>query len=91
MAMGGTAKSGGKVCVIGSFMYDLVVEAPRRPGPGETLRGTAFRPAPGGKGFNQAVAAARAGAQTVVLGSLGRDEFGQTFLAALQAEGIDTS
>ncbi|MDR1432456.1 MAG: ribokinase [Propionibacteriaceae bacterium] len=81
----------GKVCVIGSFMMDLVAEAPRRPQPGETLRGTAFRCTPGGKGYNQAIAAARAGAQTALLGSLGDDDFARSFQATFAAEGIDAS
>ena len=52
-----------EVCVVGSFMMDLVVRAPRRPEIGETLSATSFEMFLGGKGFNQAVAAARAGAR----------------------------
>ena len=78
------------VCVVGSFMMDLVAYAPRRPEPGETLVGTEFSMFVGGKGFNQAVAAARAGAPTTMIGSLGDDTFGREFLSFLAAEGIDS-
>ena len=81
----------GSVCVLGSFMMDLVAYAPRRPEQGETLKGTSFAIAPGGKGFNQAVAASRAGAHTSMLGHLGSDTFGDTFLEVLISEGIDTT
>lgn len=78
----------GSVTVIGSYMMDLIAYAPRRPFPGETIRGDSFVTALGGKGFNQAVAAARAGASTQMLGRLGTDEFGDQFIAALIAENI---
>jgi ribokinase len=78
----------GRVCVIGSFMTDLVVEAPRRPEAGETVVGSRFEMFLGGKGFNQAVAAARAGATTTMVGRLGADEFGSAFLAALESNAI---
>lgn len=77
------------VCVVGSFMMDLVVRAPRRPNPGETLFGHGFEQFRGGKGFNQAVAAARAGARTAMVGRLGDDAWGADFRAALAREGID--
>lgn len=79
------------VVVFGSFMYDLMVEAPRRPELGETLRGTAFRRSVGGKGFNQAVGSARAGAPTAMVGMLGDDPFGAEFRSAMEAEGIDAT
>lgn len=79
----------GRVCVIGSFMMDLVASAPRRPVPGETLVGTDFSIHRGGKGFNQAVAAVRAGARTSMVGLLGADDFGSDFRAALVTEGVD--
>ena len=79
------------VCVVGSFMMDLVAYAPRRPNPGETLIGTGFSAAPGGKGFNQAVAAARAGARTAMVGCVGDDDMGAQFRAMLAAEGIDAT
>ncbi|MGO1561399.1 Ribokinase [Actinomycetales bacterium JB111] len=80
-----------QLCVIASFMYDLVVTAPRRPEPGETLVGTDFATFVGGKGFNQAVAAARTGATTAVVGRLGKDPFAEEFREFLLAEGIDDS
>lgn len=77
-----------KVCVLASFMYDLVATAPVRPERGQTVVGTAFETFVGGKGFNQAVAARRAGAQVSVLGRLGDDPFGEEFRDFLHAEGI---
>ncbi|MBN1668770.1 MAG: ribokinase [Anaerolineales bacterium] len=75
--------------IIGSLNLDLVVRAPHLPAPGETVLGTAFDTFPGGKGANQAVAAARQGARVAMLGCLGQDDFGRQLLASLQAEGID--
>jgi ribokinase len=72
-------------------MMDLVARGPRRPERGETVIGTSFETFLGGKGFNQAVAAARAGASTAMVGRLGDDDFGRQFLAQLAADGIDTS
>lgn len=83
--------SDARVCVLGSFMMDLAVCAPRRPQPGETIVGTAFDTFLGGKGFNQAVAAARAGATTSMIGRVGDDDFGARFLDQLRMEGIDSS
>jgi ribokinase len=80
-----------EVCVVGSFMMDLVLRAPRRPASGETVIGSSFGMFLGGKGFNQAVAAARSGASTAMVGRLGNDEFGRRFVASLQQEGIDAS
>lgn len=77
------------VCVVASFMTDLVVRAPRRPAAGETIIGTSFERFLGGKGFNQAVAAARAGARTAVIGRLGDDPEGEAFRIALERDGID--
>ncbi|GAA1660180.1 ribokinase [Catellatospora bangladeshensis] len=79
------------VCVLGSFMKDLVAQAPRRPGTGETLRGLGFYEALGGKGLNQAVAAARSGARVAMVGRLGADRYGEEFLLMLAQEGIDAS
>lgn len=81
----------GRVCVLGSFMMDLIAYAPRRPEPGETMKGTGFTIAVGGKGINQAVAASRAGAKSSMLGNLGVDTFGDTFMETLTSEGIDSS
>lgn len=80
-----------RVCVLGSFMMDLIAYAPRRPEPGETMKGTGFTIAVGGKGFNQAVAASRAGATSFMLGNVGMDSFGDTFMETLKSEGIDSS
>lgn len=79
-----------KIVVVGSFMMDLVVRAPRRPSKGETLVGSEFAMFPGGKGANQAVASARLGARVSMVGRVGRDMFGEIFLSALAQEGIDT-
>jgi ribokinase len=79
------------VAVLASFMTDLTVRVPRRPGPGETVAGTSFHRFLGGKGCNQAVAAARAGAATAVVGRLGDDEYGRDFLDLLHREGIEAA
>lgn len=79
-----------RICVVGSFMMDLVIKAERRPQRGETIIGQAFGMFVGGKGFNQALAAKRLGAEVVMVGKLGQDDFGDSFLHALRAEGIQT-
>lgn len=79
-----------RILVIGSFMMDLVVRAPRAPREGETIIGSSFNRFPGGKGANQAVAAARLGAAVTMAGKLGEDVFGEQMLAALQKEGVCT-
>ncbi len=79
------------VLVLGSINLDLVVEAPRLPAPGETLRGTAFHTSPGGKGANQAVAAARQGAATRLIGRVGADDFGEQLVEAIRAAGVRVS
>ncbi|KVL79051.1 ribokinase [Burkholderia ubonensis] len=83
------APQAGRVTVIGSLNMDLVVRAPRLPLPGETLAGHAFAQASGGKGGNQAVAAARLGAQVAMIGCVGADAHGAALRAGLEAEGID--
>ena len=80
-----------KVFVVGSINTDLVISAPYMPKAGETLTGGGFFSAHGGKGANQAVAAARLGADVVMCGCVGEDAFGSEALAALQKEGIDLS
>jgi len=80
-----------KVTVLGSLNMDISVTVPRLPGPGATVLGSAARFTPGGKGANQAVAAARLGADVRMVGCVGDDDFGRQLLAALRAEGIDTS
>ncbi|WP_175940318.1 ribokinase [Caballeronia sp. BCC1704] len=91
MSDNATSEAGarGRVVVVGSLNMDLVARAPRLPKPGETLAGSAFVQAPGGKGANQAVAAARLGAQVAMIGCVGGDANGATLRAGLEAEGID--
>jgi ribokinase len=79
-----------KVTVVGSFMYDLVATAPRRPKTGETLIGDSFGMFLGGKGANQAIAASRAGAIVSMVGRLGNDLFGDQFLEKFSTEVINT-
>ncbi|HET9736500.1 MAG TPA: PfkB family carbohydrate kinase, partial [Solirubrobacteraceae bacterium] len=80
-----------RVVVVGSVNVDLVVSAGRLPRAGETVAGGTFARHGGGKGANQAVAAARAGAEVTMVGAVGDDELGSEALAELAAEGIDTS
>lgn len=77
------------VTVLGSLNMDISVTVPRLPAPGATVLGSAARFTPGGKGANQAVAAARLGADVRLAGCVGDDEFGRQLLAGLRAEGID--
>jgi len=79
------------VLVVGSVNADLVVSVQTLPGPGETVTGGTLRRGGGGKGANQAVAAARAGARVRFVGAVGRDDLGEEALALLEAEGIDVS
>jgi ribokinase len=79
-----------RVTVLGSLNMDISVTVPRLPGPGATVLGSAARFTPGGKGANQAVAAARLGADVRMVGCVGDDDFGRRLLAALRAEGIGT-
>jgi ribokinase len=81
----------GHLVVVGSLNMDLVVRSPRHPEPGETIIGGEFRTIPGGKGANQAVAAARLGAQVEMVGRVGADGFGNDLLANLHAVGVDTT
>lgn len=78
-----------RIVVVGSINMDLVTQAPRFPQPGETLLGHGFTTVPGGKGANQAVAAARLGAKVALVGALGTDAFGDRLHAGLAREGID--
>ncbi len=80
-----------KVVVVGSLNMDLIVRMPRFPVAGETLAGHGFATAAGGKGANQAVAAARLGATVAMVGCLGDDANGTELRAGLLAEGIDCS
>jgi len=78
-----------RIVVVGSINMDLVTQAPRFVGPGETILGERFLTVPGGKGANQAVAAARLGAEVALVGALGRDAFGDQLHAGLAAEHVD--
>jgi ribokinase len=78
-----------RVAVVGSLNMDLIARTPRIPQPGETILGSEFCTAPGGKGANQAVAAARLGAQVSMVGRVGSDAFAQPMLASLTAAGVD--
>ena len=80
----------GIVSVVGSFVYDLVAKAPRRPKTGETLIGEFFGMFLGGKGANQAIASSRSGASVHMIGRLGNDLFGNQFLEKFSNEGIST-
>jgi len=80
----------GHIVVVGSLNMDLVVRAPRHPQPGETILGGDFRTFPGGKGANQAVAAARLGAAVQMIGRVGADAFGAALLQTLAQDGVDT-
>ena len=79
-----------RLAVLGSLNMDISVSVGRLPGPGETILGGQAVIAPGGKGANQAVAAARLGADTAMAGCVGEDEFGGPILLALATEGIET-
>jgi ribokinase len=75
--------------VVGSINLDLVVRTERLPRPGETVSGASFSRVPGGKGANQAVAAARLGAEVRMVGCVGADELGDEALAGLRAAGVE--
>ena len=78
------------ILVLGSLNMDLVARVERLPQPGETLMGDRFVTVPGGKGANQAVAAARLGARVAMVGRVGKDAFGRELRSQLQTENIDT-
>lgn len=80
-----------KIVVVGSFNTDLTTYMQRLPRPGETVHGRKFVTGPGGKGSNQAVAAARLGAQVTFVGRVGIDAFGDMGLSMWQNEGINTA
>jgi ribokinase len=77
------------VVVVGSLNLDLVARATRLPGPGETVLGSEYREVAGGKGLNQAVAAARAGARVALVGAIGDDAAGDTLRRVLASDGVD--
>jgi ribokinase len=80
-----------KIAVVGSVNIDLIATAPQLPRPGETTLGRDFRQLPGGKGANQAVAAARAGGRATMLGAIGSDAYGVTLKARLHSSGVDVT
>ena len=80
-----------KILVVGSFVMDLIVSTPKFPQSGETMIGLTYSTAPGGKGANQAVQAARLGAKVTMVGKVGKDAFGDALLASAQAAGVDVS
>ncbi|GJM27324.1 MAG: ribokinase [Phycisphaerae bacterium] len=82
-------KTSKKILVVGSANIDLVTRVPRCPKPGESLVGTSFTTVPGGKGANQAVAAARLGAETTFVGCVGDDAFGAMLRKNLEREGVN--
>jgi ribokinase len=77
------------ITIVGSLNMDLVVRVPHLPAPGETILGRDFHILPGGKGANQAVAAARLGGVVHMVGRVGQDKYGQTLRANLRVEGIN--
>lgn len=81
----------GKIVVIGSSNTDMVVQSPHLPAPGETVLGGNFIMNPGGKGANQAVAAARMGGEVTFIACVGEDMFGKEAIKGFQSHGIDTS
>src|SRR5437867_7229581 len=80
-----------KVAVVGSVNLDLVARTERLPRPGETVTGATFARHPGGKGANQAVAAARLGAEVSFTGAVAVDDLADEALAGLEREGVDLS
>ena len=80
---------GKKVTVFGSFVVDLMGRTPHLPAPGETVKGTVFKMGPGGKGFNQGVAAHKAGADVTMVTKLGRDSFADIALNTMKELHMD--
>ncbi len=87
----GSSAARGRVMVVGSLNVDRLWRVPRLPAAGETLHATGMSVEFGGKGANQAVAAARHGAEVAMVGAVGKDADGMAYLAHLRAEGVDTS
>ena len=79
------------VCVLGSLNLDIIAYAPTLPRPGETVMARRVERLPGGKGANQAVASARCGVRTRLLGAVGRDEAGDAMLAAMRKAGVEAA
>ena len=89
--MAGDLPEGPEIAVVGSANLDLVVEVATIPVPGETVLGGDLRRIPGGKGANQAVAAARLGRRVAMVGRVGDDDAGTTLRSAMDAAGVDTT
>jgi len=83
-----TTRTTARIAVLGSANMDLVVRQPRLPQPGETIFGSGYSTVPGGKGLNQAVAAARQGGTVDFLGAVGADAYGRELRDLITAEGI---
>jgi ribokinase len=77
------------VVIFGSLHYDIIVKGPARPRKGETVTGSAWNPACGGKGGNQAVSAAKAGVRSAMIGAVANDEFGGALLANLGGNSVE--
>ncbi|MGA2763371.1 MAG: ribokinase [Spirochaetia bacterium] len=80
-----------RIGVFGGINMDLVIQSEKLPRPGETIKGTSFTQAPGGKGANQAVAAAKMGGEVVMFGHVGDDSFGSELLTGMDNAGVDCS
>ncbi|MEA5012262.1 MAG: ribokinase [Angelakisella sp.] len=78
-----------RILVVGSLVMDLIVSTEHFPSSGETVLGKSFTTAPGGKGANQAVQAARLGAEVTMVGAVGNDAFGQELMGSLKASGVN--
>ncbi|MFS8578760.1 MAG: ribokinase, partial [Novibacillus thermophilus] len=79
------------ILVIGSLNIDLVTRVPHLPQPGETIASRKFQKNPGGKGANQAVAAAKLGANVTMIGKVGTDEHGELLINSLRSAGVSTA
>jgi ribokinase len=91
MSLQGAGAADPEVAVVGSLNLDLVVRVARLPGPGETVTGDDVFRNPGGKGANQAVAAARLGRRVAMVGRVGDDDAGRELLGSLEADAVDSS
>ena len=80
-----------KILVFGSFVVDLMARTPHLPVPGETVKGSLFQMGAGGKGFNQCVAAHKAGANVTMVTKLGKDSFAEVALGTMRQLGMDMS
>jgi ribokinase len=81
----------GRIVVLGSLNVDLVAKVPHLPRPGETVMAESLQTFPGGKGANQAAAAARLGGSVTIIGRVGRDAFGTMLLQSLEGDGVNVS